>query len=60
MRIQCTGVLHPALELEGRKLLMLTQELAGVSRQALGERVANLAAERAAIVAALDLALTGI
>lgn len=52
--------LNPAFEVEGRKLLMLTPELAGVSRKALGERVANLAAERGAIIAALDLALTGI
>ena len=52
--------LIPALEVEGRKLLMLTPELAGVSRKALGERVANLAAERLSIIAALDLALTGI
>ena len=52
--------LNPAFEIEGRKLLMLTPELAGVSRKALGEPVANLAAGRAAIVAALDLAITGI
>lgn len=52
--------LNPAFEIEGRKLLMLTQELAAVPRKALGERVANVAAERAAIVAALDLLLTGI
>ena len=52
--------LNPAFEVEGRKLLMITPELAGVSRKALGEQVMNLAAERAAIIAALDLALTGI
>jgi toxin CcdB len=52
--------LNPVFEVEGRKLLMLTPELAGVSRKALGQRVANLAAERTAIIAALDLALTGI
>jgi toxin CcdB len=51
--------LNPAFEVEGRRLLMLTPELAGVPRKALGERVANLAVERAAIVAALDLAITG-
>jgi toxin CcdB len=51
--------LNPAFEVEGRKLLMLTPELAGVSRKALGERVANFAGERAAIIAALDLAFTG-
>lgn len=52
--------LNPAFEIEGRKLLMLTPELAGVSRKTLGERVTNLATERAAIIAALDLAITGI
>jgi toxin CcdB len=52
--------LNPAFEIEGRRLLMLTPELAGVSRKALGERVANLAPERAAIIAAIDLVLTGI
>jgi toxin CcdB len=52
--------LNPQFELEGRKVLMLTPELAGVSRKALGERVANLADERTAIIAALDLVFTGI
>jgi len=52
--------LNPAFEVEGRKLFMLTLELAGLSRKALAERVANLAAQRAEIVAALDLAFTGI
>ena len=52
--------LNPAFEIEGRKFLMLTPELAGVPRKALGEPVANLSGERAAIIAALDLAITGI
>jgi toxin CcdB len=52
--------LNPQFELEGRKVLMLTPELAGVSRKALGERIANLADERTAITAALDLVFTGI
>lgn len=52
--------LNPAFDIEGRKLLMLTPELAGVSRKALGEKVANLASERSAILSALDLAFTGI
>jgi toxin CcdB len=52
--------LNPALEVEGRSVLMLTPELAGVPRKILGERIANLAAERSAIIAALDLAFTGI
>jgi toxin CcdB len=52
--------LNPQFELEGRKVLMLTPQLAGVSGKALGERVANLADERPAIIAALDLVFTGI
>ena len=52
--------LNPEFELEGRKLVMLTQELAGIPRKALGELAGNLASKRNAIVAALDFALTGI
>jgi toxin CcdB len=52
--------LNPALEVEGVTLLMLTPELAGIPRKALGQRVTNLAANRPTIVAALDLAFTGI
>ncbi len=52
--------LNPVLEVEGRRMAMLTPELAGVSRKALGEPIANLAQERASIIAALDLVITGI
>jgi toxin CcdB len=52
--------LSPGFEVEGRRLLMLTPELAGVPRKALGEPVASLAGERHAIIAALDLVFTGI
>lgn len=52
--------LSPEFEIEGRAVLMLTPELAGVPRKSLGERVANLARERVAIIGALDLVITGI
>lgn len=52
--------LNPALELEGRAVLMLTPEMAGVPRKALGEPIANLARERTAIIGAIDLVITGI
>jgi toxin CcdB len=52
--------LNPQFEVEGRTLIMLTPELAGIPRKALGERVATLADQRSIIIAALDLALTGI
>lgn len=52
--------LNPQFEFEGRKLVMLTQELAGVPRKALGEYAGSLAGERSEIIAALDFAFTGI
>jgi len=52
--------LNPVFEVEGRKMVMLTPELAGVSRKALGEQIANLANRRDSIIAALDLVITGI
>lgn len=52
--------LNPVFEVEGRRMAMLTPELAGVSRKILGERVGNLSNERYSIVAALDLLFTGI
>jgi len=52
--------LNPVFQVESRKMVMLTPELAGVSRKALGEPVVNLAGQRPAIIAALDLVITGI
>lgn len=52
--------LNPVFDVEGKKVFMLTPELAGVPSKSLGERVGNLASERAAIVAALDMVFTGI
>jgi toxin CcdB len=52
--------LNPVFEVEGRELAMLTPELAGVPAKALGAPVASLSDQRGAIVAALDLLITGI
>jgi toxin CcdB len=52
--------LNPQFDVGGRKVVMLTPELAGVPRKSLGERVASLAEERGAIIAALDIVFTGI
>ena len=52
--------LSPVFEVDGRKLVMLTPELAGVPRKTLGQRVGSLAGERLSIIAALDLVFTGI
>jgi|SRR5437867_4689012 len=52
--------LNPVFEVEGRKVVMLTPELAGVPTKALGRQVGNLADQRSAVLAALDLVFTGI
>ena len=52
--------LNPVFEVEGRKVIMLTPELAGVSRKMLGDKIDNLSGERMTIIAALDLLIAGI
>lgn len=54
------AVLNPRFEIDGRRLLMSTSELAGIPARALGEKVGSLASQRGEIIAALDLLFTGI
>jgi toxin CcdB len=51
--------LTPVFQVEGLDVMMLTPQLAAVSRKVLGAPVANLTRERLAIVAALDMVFTG-
>lgn len=57
---QPMSTLSPWLSVEGQRYLVLTPQLAGVSRADLGSEVANLAAHRDAIIAAIDLLVTGV
>lgn len=57
---QPIGNLVPKLEIEGDPFLVLTPQLAGVSTRELGERVTDLSESRDAIIAALDLLITGV
>ncbi|MEW5853835.1 MAG: CcdB family protein [Myxococcota bacterium] len=52
--------LNPAFEVEGKTVLLLTPQIAGVPKTALGVRVGNLAKERDAIIRAVDMVLAGI
>jgi toxin CcdB len=52
--------LAPVLTIDGKQYVMLTPQLAGVSTRELGQSTGNLVAERAKIIAALDLLITGI
>jgi len=52
--------LMPVFELLGREWVMDTLQLAGVPRRTLGPAVADLGGERARILTALDMMVSGI
>lgn len=52
--------LNPLFEIEGKTLVMLTPELAGVPVKHLGKVVGSLADRRADIFRALDIMLSGV
>jgi toxin CcdB len=52
--------LNPLFEIEGKKVAMLTPEVAGVPLKILGDSIDNLSKHRNAIVGALDLIVSGI
>lgn len=53
-------VLTPRFEVEGKELVAMTPQLAGISRKELGAEVGQLAGQRDPIIRALDLLITGI
>ncbi|CAG0954086.1 Toxin CcdB [Burkholderiales bacterium] len=60
MKGRIVKTLMPELAIEGKRYVMLTPQLAGVERRAVGGKVADCAAQRDLIIAALDLLVTGI
>lgn len=60
MKGRVTRTLTPQFEVEGRQVVMVTPQIAGVALRHLGPVVGSLATERDVIVAALDLLITGI
>lgn len=60
MKGKIINTLMPIFEVEGKQYVMLTPQLAGIANKQMGARVADLAHQRDAIVAALDLLITGI
>src|ERR1044072_9470549 len=51
--------LMPSIAVGGEQYLLMTPQLAGIARSELGSAVGNIADQRNAIVAALDLLITG-
>lgn len=60
MKGKAITTLTPVFEVEGKPYVMLTPQLAGVSRKDVGAAVADLSERRNEIIAALDLLITGI
>jgi toxin CcdB len=60
LRGKVMKTLTPQFDIDGRQYVMLTPQLAGVSKKLLGSEVADLARRRPEIIAALDLLITGI
>lgn len=52
--------LTPSIEVHGEQYLLMTPQLAGIVRSELGAPVGNVVEQRAAVVAALDLLITGV
>jgi toxin CcdB len=52
--------LMPAIRVAGKNYLMITPQLAGVAARELGPVVADVSADRSAIVAALDFLISGV
>lgn len=63
VRVEAFGrpatILNPIFTVRESRVVLSTAELAGVTRQGLGEPVSSLAAHRTEILAAVDLLLTG-
>lgn len=52
--------LTPSIDISGEQYLLMTPQLAGIARSELGSAVGSVADQRSAIVAALDLLITGV
>lgn len=60
MKGKLLGKLTPTLLVEGKSVVALTTQLAGIAVKQLGPRCVNLESRRAELVAALDFLITGI
>lgn len=54
------GHLTPVLSIEGSNYLMVTPQLAGISKRELGKAVGDMATARTEIINALDFLITGV
>lgn len=60
LNIKSITRLMPEFTIESKKTILMTPQIAGVSRKSLGDFVIDVSSRRDEIIAALDLLLTGI
>ncbi len=60
MKGKTIQTLTPTFEIDGKQYVMMTPQLAGISKKLLGASVADLFAKRDEIISALDLLIAGI
>lgn len=60
MKGRALGTLMPVLEIEGERFVLLTPQMAGISKSELGAPVTQVEHRRFEIIAAIDFLLTGI
>ena len=51
--------LNPIFVIEGKEVVLMTQEMAGIEQMYLGERVISLSEYRSEIIAAIDFMISG-
>ncbi|MDD5718031.1 MAG: CcdB family protein [Sulfuricurvum sp.] len=51
--------LNPIFVIEGKEVVLMTQEMAGVEQMYLGERIISLSEYRSEIIAAIDFMISG-
>jgi toxin CcdB len=54
------ALLNPCFEIDGQRLAMYTQQIAGIPKRYIGKFVCGLGAERDAVLRALDFLFSGI
>ena len=59
LRRRPLSILPPIIRISGEEDVLVTPELAGIAKSALGSQVANIEAQRGTIISALDLLVTG-
>ena len=59
LKIKPLTKLTPEFQIDSKKLILMTPQLAGISIKELGEPVGDLTQHRVDIIAALDLLITG-